>query len=79
MKLLKNRKFGHAPICIFASNREVTEGLIELAHARQISSTVLSSTAEIQSDIPPLFFKGGDKQLSAELDFATHLFIILST
>ena len=73
----KKKKIGHAPICVFVTSEEDSEDLIELARSRQISSTVLSSTAEIQFDIPLPFFRGMDRQLAVELDFATHLFIIL--
>ncbi len=51
-------------------------GLAELARSRKIASTVVSSTSEIPSDIAPLFFCEQSRDLLAEIDFATHLFII---
>lgn len=67
--------YGDAPIGVVATAAGDVDQLCGLARDRGIASTVVSSTTTIPAGIEPLFFEPG-RVLMAEIDFATHLFVV---
>lgn len=67
--------YGDAPIGVLATAAADVDQLCGIARDRGIASTVVSSTTAIPSGVEPLFFEWG-RVLMAEIDFATHLFVV---
>ena len=67
--------YGAAPIGVVAISAANVGELCQLARDRGLSSTVVTSATTIPDGIKPLFFEPG-RILMAEIEFATHLFVV---